>query len=1035
MTMKGLQKQASGRAIALRFLSQYIQKTNNGGNVHLFTGTPVTNTLTEVYHMMRYIMEDDMKAAAVDTWDGWFGAFASEETDLELGAAGQYEAVTRLSSFINIPELRQMLGQYMDVVFSDTMPEMQPRETKSGKTYKDDLTELEKAELENGRTEGATDRPYKKVIIDNADMTEEQESEFKKLQGYARKWNRMSGRERYEAKNKGAPESPIITEGMAATASMDVRRMYPENAGQEGKTKDDPNSKASRVIKNVLEIYNSHEHANQAIFLDKGIIKGKDKFSTAWDIIERLVQQGIPRDEIAVVTGETSKDERKAIAEEMNRSEIRVVLGSSGSLGIGVNMQENLRAMHHVDAPYMPGQLEQRNGRGHRQGNQWNTVLEYRYLTDKLDGRRWQILSIKQKFIDGFLKFKGTGRTLEGDAANEEGVSFMDTFGEAAGDPRILLREKYKQKVEKLQRKERIYTRSVADSKVALREVEKAINDETAELEQAKQIEPQIDKALENNTGDNFTAEIGGKTYTKRKDADEAIKKIVADKVRVRGKPVPLGTLYGFEAFVSIPSFSDAAAITLQVPVNGKHVPVSSRSPSIASLSAALRGIRGGTKKVEKWLADMHGTKDRLTSNINTPFKGKADLQQARDLLNSLEMDMDKNPVAPPAWLRNGAPVDTDVVWNDKTFEVVGHRWGKDNWYVIAADSKGELVIPYDEVKDPQGMPIYEPREFVEPEVISQSDNTPQGSGEVLDRELPDDEGQYSILGVAPGQPLNKTALDKKLRTGIAGKAIGSLIDSGKVVIHDTSGTFPGKFKGAHAVTLPDGTIHLAANRLSPSSALPVLLHEAFHAGVRPLIGSDQWDKLQGGLKALYGQGERSQGKAREFWDKAMERVLWAQEKGVPLTEEQMIEEFGAYAIEEYASAPRTIKLWVDRFIGYLKAWGLRVFGKQFGQMTPAQLRSLAVMALRDRSAARMAAQAEAYEHSGSDGMMYSFGKPNRPEDSFSDLNDKQKSFLKKIGFGKKKSWAERKQELTENLGRRIRQAGVDRRYSGRFHC
>ncbi|MGG2103849.1 hypothetical protein [Stenotrophomonas sp. NRRL B-14846] len=122
MRMKGLQTQSSAQSIGLNFLTRYVRTNNNGNNVHLFTGTPVTNTMTEVFHQMRYVMAEEMEAAGVDQWDGWFGSFAREVQDVELNAAAEYEAVTRLAAFINVPELRRMVGQYMDVVFADDMP-------------------------------------------------------------------------------------------------------------------------------------------------------------------------------------------------------------------------------------------------------------------------------------------------------------------------------------------------------------------------------------------------------------------------------------------------------------------------------------------------------------------------------------------------------------------------------------------------------------------------------------------------------------------------------------------------------------------------------------------------------------------------------------------------------------------------------------------------------------------------------------------------------------------------------------------------
>ena len=352
MKMKGLQQATSDRSISLSFITRYVRAQNGGGNVHLFTGTPITNTMTEVFHQMRYIMGEEMEAEGIADWDGWFGSFAREVEDVELNPAGEYEAVTRLASFINVPELRRMLGQYMDVVFADDMPEMRPRQTASGKTMASEgLSEAERAELLNGRTDNAENRPYKKVIVDNADLTAEQMRVFQQVQGWAAGWRKLKGKERKAAMAVGAPESPIIHEGIASKASFDVRLVNSvKNAGLEGKLEDDPSSKASRAIKNLIEIYHSHPLANQVVFSDLGISERVTRkegaadnktrvslpsFSTIKDMIARLVLAGIPREQIAHVTGSTSKQERDAIAQAMNSGALRIVFGSSGSLGWG----------------------------------------------------------------------------------------------------------------------------------------------------------------------------------------------------------------------------------------------------------------------------------------------------------------------------------------------------------------------------------------------------------------------------------------------------------------------------------------------------------------------------------------------------------------------------------------------------------------------------------------------------------------------------------------------------------------------------
>ena len=131
----------------------------------------------------------------------------------------------------------------------------------------------------------------------------------------------------------------------------------------------------------------------------------------------------------------------------MNRAEIRVVIGNTQTLGVGVNMQANLRAMHHLDAPWTPADLEQRNGRGHRQGNAWNTVMEYRYLTERIDGRRWQCWR-SGPIRKSFLKADENTRVIEGDAVDDSiRATSVSTLSEAAGDPRILIINKLKSRL------------------------------------------------------------------------------------------------------------------------------------------------------------------------------------------------------------------------------------------------------------------------------------------------------------------------------------------------------------------------------------------------------------------------------------------------------------------------------------------------------------------------------------------------------------------------------------------------------------
>lgn len=269
-------------------------------------------------------------------------------------------------------------------------------------------------------------------------------------------------------------------------------------------------------------------------------------------------------------------------------------------------------------------------------------------------------------------------------------------------------------------------------------------------------------------------------------------------------------------------------------------------------------------------------------------------------------------------------------------------------------------------------------------------------------------------ISATPGQAARIT---ESLTEGKFGKAVSRLIDSGRVVLHETANTVPGKaLPGTQAMTMPDGTVHLVAENLTPQTAMPVLLHEMFHSGGESLVGSKRWKGLQERLSSLHRQFSKSPGRAGDFYA-AANRVKDAQRAGNTMSEELTAEEFGAYAIEQYENAPATIRKWVDDVIGAIKEFMFRQFGIQLGQVSPAQLRAMAVEAIRTESTGSQ-------QQAPVDDIRYSV----KPSKFFDDLNDKQKEFLDKIGPERlPQRLSDRWKQLTDNLGLRIRQAGVDR--------
>lgn len=282
--------------------------------------------------------------------------------------------------------------------------------------------------------------------------------------------------------------------------------------------------------------------------------------------------------------------------------------------------------------------------------------------------------------------------------------------------------------------------------------------------------------------------------------------------------------------------------------------------------------------------------------------------------------------------------------------------------------------------------------------------------------------GDGNRLSVAT--PVGKPATHDEVRDAITqgpfGPVIKKLIDSGNIVVHGNVQSLPDSVtpvRGMQAVTTPDGKVHLIAVNLTPGNANGVLLHEMFHSGGETLVGSKRWADLMGRLDGLHRQAEQSTGKAREVFDRARQRVQDAQEQGA-VADDMTAEEFGAYAIEEYDQLPNAFRKWVDDLVGAIKHWLFSRYGKQVGQVTPAQLRAMAKDALVSMALAKRG------ELFGPAGTMFSV----KPSKVFTDLSANQKSFLDKIGPEKlPQVLADRLRQLTDNLGLRIRQAGVDR--------
>jgi N12 class adenine-specific DNA methylase len=667
--VKGLNKQSSNIGNSLMLLSDYIRGTQNGRGVFLFTGTPVTNTLNEIYNMQRFIMPDEMQAVGVKDWDGWFNTFATAETSDELSVGGTYEEFVRLTSFVNLPELRASIGQYMDTVFGSDMPEFVPRPTKDGR-------------IEEG--EPVVGRPYKEVHNETLQMMPIQKLMSENLKERYRTLKQATGKAKFELL-RTREYMPLVLNSEGVKLALDPRLMDGVDASLVDPR--DPRLKINKMLVNAMDYYYSHPKATQMIFMEMGHkdsakrVVGRDNdgkpitenvkiFNLGKEIKRRLMEEGVPESEIALFSN-MNKEQRAEAARAMNRGEIRFAIGGTETLGTGVNAQENLVAMHHLDAPWMPGALEQRNGRGFRQGNRWNTVHEHRYLTEgPQDGRRWQVLLTKDRFINRFMHHKGDERIIDMSDVDmdEEGEGdFEATFSAAVGDPRIQQRFRLEREIVKLKEAKDRHYRTIQDSlweahkqKTGdiprltreiddLSAIQKAYQDSRPQKsESGKSVEPTMvlsdlikvaDKNISGAEAITDALEMIVERYGRTQSTEDRVK--ASDKRKV-------AEYRGVSIFISGGQLH-AEKMLLEI------------NPSFASMDGVLRNVgkRIDARKAEK--AKKESFVKSADESAKLPFVRQQQLDAKVAKLKALVAELESNPEGSPFWFRNIAPIGTSI--------------------------------------------------------------------------------------------------------------------------------------------------------------------------------------------------------------------------------------------------------------------------------------------------------------------------------------------------------------------------------------
>lgn len=577
---------------------QYLDELTGGKGVTFATGTPVSNSMVELYTIMRYLQYDTIQKMGLGHFDSWAAAFGETVTAIELSPEGTgYRAKTRFARFFNLPELISLFKESADIQTAD-------------------MLNLPVPEAE-----------YINEALKPSEIQQDMVSAFA---------------DRAEAVRSGLVE-PTVDNMLKIT--NDGRKCALDQRLLNDMLPDEADSKVNRCAKNAYDIWEetAEKKSTQLIFCDLSTPKNDGTFNVYDDIREKLVEKGIPREEIAFIHEAGTEAKKAELFAKVRAGQVRILLGSTPKLGAGTNIQDRLIALHHLDCPWKPSDLEQQEGRILRQGNQNEKVKIFRYVTENtFDAYMWQILENKQKFISQIMTSKSPVRACED--VDDAALSYAEIKALATGNPYIREKMDLDIQVSKLKlmkanhtsQKYHLETDIAKNYPVQIAAQKEQIAGLRADREAVKPI-------LEEKEKDNFSMMIGGKTYTDRKEAGTAILAACAGLKAVKSNG-QIGEFHGFSLNASYDSFYQTYKLTIkrqcsyQIEI-GKDV-----LGNLQRISNALTGIEKRLTEAEQKMENLLSQLATAQEEVEKPFPKEAELTEKMERLAELNslLNMDE---------------------------------------------------------------------------------------------------------------------------------------------------------------------------------------------------------------------------------------------------------------------------------------------------------------------------------------------------------------------------------------------------------
>ena len=571
---------------------RYMDELTGNKGVIFATGTPVSNSMTELYSLQRYLQYDTLADMKLLNFDSWASTFGETVTSVELAPEGTgYRARTRFARFYNLPELMTMFREVADIQTADQLNLPTP-----------------KAKFET-------------VVVEPSEIQREMVQQLSKRASDVH--SRMV--------------DPSVDNMLRITSDgrkigLDQRLMNPL-------LPDDPRSKVNACVKNVLRIWQEGkvDRLTQLIFCDLSTPKGDGTFNVYDDMRKKLIAAGVPKAEIAFIHSADTEVKKKKLFAQVRVGTIRILMGSTSKMGAGTNVQDKLIALHHLDVGWRPSDMTQRNGRIIRQGNLNPEVQIYQYVTKgTFDAYLWQTLENKQKFIGQIMTNKSPMRSCQD--VDEQVLSFAEVKALCAGNP--LIKEKMDldiqvSKLRTLQSSWKSQHFHLEDQLLhyfpaEIRRTEATISGLENDIQLATQ-HPIDTKS--------FVITVQGKNYTKKKQAEDAI--LSACQKLVSGKPIELGNYRGFSMRMMLDTQFGLTGITISLSGSLRYpIDIQAGAQMIARLDKVLAGLPKRLDTEKSYLSNLLNQKASAKEELQKPFAQEKELNEKSARLAELNVQL-----------------------------------------------------------------------------------------------------------------------------------------------------------------------------------------------------------------------------------------------------------------------------------------------------------------------------------------------------------------------------------------------------------